>query len=78
MYPIGPDSYKMTGMFAEVFDNLQVCTTECITDNKKSELNILTRYGAKNFRVGAPKPWNVTVKISGVKGQQEPRYGCFL
>ena len=23
MAPIGPDRYKMTGMFAEVFDNLQ-------------------------------------------------------
>ena len=29
-------------------------------------VNILVRYGSKNFRVGARIPWEVTVKISGL------------
>ena len=33
---------------------------------KNAGVNILARYGAENFRVGALMPWEVTVKISGL------------
>ena len=35
-----------------------------LTKKDSAGVNILARYGAKNFRVGASIPWEVTVKIS--------------